>query len=65
MHPIKPKIVDQITDPSWHHDWLSGGNPAQGTPIQMIEVSMSDQDQINRGQVINPNSRPTDPLYHL
>jgi hypothetical protein len=63
MDSIKPEIMDQITNPSGHHDRLSSGNPAQGTPIQMIEVSVGDQYQINRRQVVNPNSGPTDPLY--
>jgi len=65
MHSIKPKIMDQIPDPLWHHDRLGGGNPAQCAPIQMIEMSVGDQDQIDRGQVINPDPGPTDPLYYL
>jgi hypothetical protein len=44
MNSIKPEIMDQITNPSWYHDWLGGGNPAQRASIQMIEVSVGDQD---------------------
>jgi hypothetical protein len=65
MDSIKTKIMDQITNSAWHHDGLSGGDPAQATSIQMVEVSVGNQNQINRRQVINANSGPTDPLYHL
>jgi hypothetical protein len=65
MHLIKPKIMDQIPDPLRHHDRLGGGDPAQRPPIQMIEMSVGDQDQIDRGQVINSDSGSTDSLYYF
>src|SRR5258707_2602562 len=65
MNSIKPEIMDQITNSPWHHDWLSGGNPAQRASIQMIEVSVGDQDQINGGEMINSGSGPAGPLYQL
>jgi hypothetical protein len=65
MNSIKAEIMDQITNSSWHHDWLSGSNPAQRASIQMIEVSVGDQDQIDGGEMINSDSGPADPLYHL
>ena len=65
MHLIKPKIMDQIPDPLRHHDRLSRGNPAQCAPIQMIEMSVGDQDQVDRGQVINSDSGSPDSLYHF
>jgi hypothetical protein len=65
MDSVKPKVMDQIADSSWHYNRLSRSYSAQSTPVQMIKVSVSDQYQIDGRQMINPNSRPTNSLHHL
>jgi hypothetical protein len=65
MHSIKPKIMDQIAYPLRHHNRLSRRDSSQSSPIQMIEVSMSNQHQIDGRQVVNSNAGATDPFHHF
>src|SRR4030095_582113 len=53
VHDVKTEIMHQISHTHWHDDWLIGGYPAQRAPVEMIEMSVCNQDEINRRQMMN------------
>lgn len=62
---IKSESVDEATDMLGNGDRLIAGDSAKCAAVQMIEMGMSDQDQIDRGQVAKFDSRMFDALDDL
>ena len=62
---MKPELVHQIPHPHWHHDRLIRGYSPQSAPIEMIEVSVGNEDQINRRQMMDFEARPLQSFDHL
>src|SRR5438270_8874472 len=62
MHDIEAKIVDEIADAYRYHDWLVRCDAAQRSPIKMVEVCMSHEDQIDIRQMMNLKARLFQPL---
>src|SRR4029450_6265077 len=52
-HDVKTEIMHQISHTHRHDDWLIGGYPPQRAPVEMIEMSVCNQDEINRRQMMN------------
>ncbi len=53
VHNLEAEIVYQISHAHRHDDWLIRRNAPQRAPVEMIEVSVSHQDKINRRQMVN------------
>src|SRR5881394_551001 len=59
------EIVYQVTYAHRHDDWLVGRNAAQRTPVEMIEMSVSHQDEVDRRQMVNFEARLLQTLDYL
>src|SRR4030095_11433156 len=53
VHDVKTEIVHQVSHAHRHNDRLVGRYAAQRPPVEMIEMSVSHQDEINRWQMMN------------
>jgi hypothetical protein len=47
VHDVKTEIVHQISNAHWHNDWLIGRYPAQRAAVEMIEMSVCNQEEID------------------
>jgi hypothetical protein len=62
---IKSESVDEATDMLGDGDRLIAGDCAKRAAVEMIKMGMSDQNQVDRGQVAKFNSRMFDALDDL
>ena len=46
---IKSQVLYQVADAARNNDGLKGRDPSKSASIQMIEMSVGDQNEINRG----------------
>ena len=53
VHDVEAEIVYQVTYAHRHNDWLVGRYAAQRPAVEVIEMSVSHQDEINRWQMMN------------
>ena len=65
VHDVETEIVYQVAYADRHNDRLVGRNAAQRTPVEMIEMSVSHQDEINRWQMMNLEARLLQTLDYL
>ena len=65
VHAAKPEIVNEITDFERNNDRLVGGDFTQGLAIEMIEMGVSDEDQINRRKIVQTQPGMADSLDDL
>ena len=65
VHDVKAEIVYQITYAHRHNDRLVGRYAAQCPPVEMIEMSVSHQDEIKRRQMMNLEARLLEALDDL
>ena len=65
VHDVEAEIVYQVTYAHRHDDWLVGRNAAQRTPVEMIEMSVSHQDEVDRRQMVNFEARLLQTLDYL
>ena len=64
VHDIEPEPVDQTTDPDRNDDWLIGRNGAERASIEMIEMRVSDENEIDRRQMMKVYARFLEALDH-
>jgi hypothetical protein len=57
--------MHQVSHAHRHDDWLIGGYPAQRAPVEMIEMSVRNQDEINRRQMMDFEARLLQALDNL
>ena len=62
---MKTEIVDQISHSDGNSNRLIGRDAPQSAPVEMIEVSVRDQDQINGRQMMNFEARSLQSFDHL
>ena len=62
---IKSEPVDEATNMLWNGDWLVARHRAQRAAVEMIEMGMSDQNQVDRGKIAKFDSGVLDPLDDL
>ena len=65
VHDVEAEIVYQVTYAHRHNDRLVGSYAAQRPPVEMIEMSVSHQDEINRWQMMNLEARLLQTLDYL
>ena len=65
MHDAKTEIMHQVSHADRHNDRLVGRYAAQRPPVEMIEMSVSHQDEINRWQMMNLEARLLQTLDYL
>src|SRR6266699_2847517 len=65
VHDVEPEIVYQVPYAHRYDDWLVRRNAAQRTPVEMIEMSVSHQDEIDRRQMMNFEARLLQTLDYL
>ena len=65
VHDVEAEIVYQVTYAHRHNDRLVGSHAAQRPPVEMIEMSVSHQDEINRWQMMNLEARLLQTLDYL
>ena len=65
MHDVESEIVHEIANAYRYDNWLIRGDAAQGSPVKMIEVCMSHEDQIDVRQMMNLKARLFQPLDDL
>src|SRR5438552_15159975 len=65
VHDVEAEIGYQVTYAHRHDDWLVGRNAAQRTPVEMTEMSVSDQDEVARLQMVIFAPRLLQTLDHL
>src|SRR4030095_1513843 len=65
MHDVKTEIVHQVSHAHRHNDRLVGRDAAQGAPVEMIEMSVSYQNEINRWQMMDFEARLFQTLDYL
>ena len=53
MHDLKTEIVHQVSHAHRHNDRLVGRYASQRAPVEMIEMSVSHQNEINRWQMMD------------
>jgi hypothetical protein len=61
-HAIKPEIVGQVAHTPRHHANLWGWQFAECRPVKMIEMSVGEQDEIDRRQVADAAAGAFDSL---
>src|SRR5256885_10869982 len=54
---VESQPVNQTPDANWNDDRLVGGNESQRAAIEMIEVRVCDEDEIDRGQMMDVKAR--------
>src|ERR1043166_2951066 len=57
VHDVEAEPVDEIADAVGNNDRLVGGHSPQGAPVEMIEVRVRDKHVIDRGQMMDLESR--------
>ena len=62
---IKSEPVDEATNMLRNGDWLVARDPAQRAAVEMIEMGMSDQNQVDRGKIAEFDSGMFDPFDDL
>ena len=62
---IKSEPVDEATNMLRNGDWLVARDRAQRAAVEMIEMGMSDQNQVDRGKIAKFESGMLDPLDDL
>ena len=62
---IKSEPVDEATNMLWNGDWLVARDRAQRAAVEMIEMGMSDQNQVDRWKIAKFDSGVLDPLDDL
>src|SRR5438093_226964 len=65
VHDVKAEIVYQVSYAHRHDEWLVDRNAAQRTPVEMIEMSVSHQDEVDRRQMVNFEARLLQTLDYL
>jgi len=65
VNDMKPEIVHQVSYPHRYNDWLVGRYAAQRAPVEVIEMSVCNQDEINRRQMMNFEARLLQALDYL
>ena len=65
VHDVKTKIVHQVSHAHRDNDRLVGRHAAQRAPVEMIEMSMSHQNEINRWQMMDFEARLFQTLDYL
>src|SRR5262249_38998821 len=65
VHDVKPEIVHQVSYAHRHNNWLVRRYAAQRTPVEMIEVSVSHQNKIDRWQMMDFEARLLQALDYL
>jgi len=49
---FKSEPVHEIPNSGWNDNGLVGGDSAQATPVEVVEVGVGDENQIDRGEVM-------------
>ena len=62
---MKTELVHQIPHADGHNDRLIRRNAPQRAPVEMVEVSVGDEDQINRRQMMNFEAWSLQSFDHL
>src|SRR5882724_7482853 len=65
VHDVKTEVVHQVSNADRHNDRLVGRHAAQGAPVEMIEMSVSHQNEINRWQMMDFEARLLQTLDYL
>jgi len=65
VHDVKTEIVHQVSHAHWHNDRLVGCHAPQRAPVEMIEMSVSHQNEINRWQMMDFEPRLFQTLDYL
>jgi hypothetical protein len=65
MDSIESQIMNEIADMLGHGDGLVAGNGAQRAPVEVIEMRVSNQNEIDGGEIAERDSRMLDPFDHL
>ena len=62
---LKTEVVHQVSHAHRHNNRLIGRDAAQRAPVEMIEMSVSHQNEINRWQMMDFEARLFETLDHL
>src|SRR5215212_8797636 len=65
VHDIKTEIVNQITDADRNNDRLIGGDFAQGSAVEVIEVRVRHQNDVDVRKMLDLEARFFQTLYNL
>ena len=65
VHDLKTEIVHQVSHAHRHNDRLIGRYASQRAPVEMIEMSVSHQNEINRWQMMDFEARLFQALDYL
>jgi len=65
MHDIEAKVVHQVPYANRHDNRLVCRNPPQSAPVEVIKMRVRHQNEIDRGQMVNFETRLFEPLDHL
>src|SRR5688572_15803184 len=65
VHDIETKIVHQIADADGHDDRLIGRHLGQSAPVEMVEMRVRDENEIDRGQMMDLEARSLEALDYL
>jgi len=65
VHDVKTEVVHQVSHTDRHNDRLVGRHAAQRAPVEMIEMSVSHQNEINRWQMMDFEARLLQTLDYL
>jgi len=52
IHLLEADSVHQVADPGRHNDRLVGGDLAETTPVEVVEMGVGDEHQVDVGQVV-------------
>ncbi len=58
---FKTQIVDQVADPVGYDDGLFFRHPAQGGPVEVVEVGVGDEDEVDVWEVVEGNADVLEP----
>lgn len=65
MDILKSEAVHEIADMFGNDDGLVRGDGAEGSAVEVVEMGVGDENEINRGEVVDFHARLLDALDDL
>jgi hypothetical protein len=65
MHDVEAEVVDQVAHANRHDNRLVRRDARQSAPVEMIEMRVRHKDKIDRGQMVDFETRLFEPLDYL
>ena len=65
MNLPEPEPVNEASDMLGNHNRLIASDGTEGFPVEVVEMRMGDEDEVDRGKIMNFKARLPNALDHL